>query len=104
MKRPLIAITPSIQRTGEEFADRSISLSLCYSHAIEAAGGAPLVAPLTTDARTLHRFLDSVDGLMLTGGGDVHASFYDKKMVPQLKKKLGGVDIARDEMELELIR
>jgi len=104
MKRPIIAITPSMQKAGEEFSDRSISLSLCYSHAIEAAGGAPLVAPLTTDTKTLHRFLDSVDGLMLTGGDDVDAKFYDRKMPPQLKKKIGGIDVARDEMELELIR
>ena len=37
MKRPLIAITPSLQSKGWEFSDRSISLSLCYTQAVEAA-------------------------------------------------------------------
>jgi putative glutamine amidotransferase len=41
---------------------------------------------------------------MLTGGGDVAARFYDKNLPPSLKKKIGGVDVARDEMELELVR
>jgi putative glutamine amidotransferase len=103
-RKPIIAITPSIQRKGEEFADRSLSLSLCYTQAIELAGGVPLVAPLTKDSGTIGRFLDSVDGLMLTGGGDVDLRFYDRTVSPALKKILGGVDTLRDEMELALIR
>jgi putative glutamine amidotransferase len=104
MNRPLIAITPSIQRKGEEFSDRSLSLSFCYTHAVELAGGAPLVTPLTTDPSVLDRFLDSVDGVMLTGGGDVDARFYNPKLPPGLKRTLGGVDTLRDEMELALVR
>jgi putative glutamine amidotransferase len=103
MKRPLIAITPSLQSKGWEFSDRSISLSLCYSQAIETAGGVPVAVPLMTDHDTLHKILDSADGLLLTGGGDVAPQFYDKKMPAQLRKKLGSVDVVRDEMELELL-
>jgi putative glutamine amidotransferase len=104
MTRPIIAITPSIQRKGEEFSDRSLSLSLCYTQAVELAGGVPLVAPLTKAPGTVSRFLDSVDGLMLTGGGDVDLQFYDQKVSSALKKTLGGVDTLRDQMELELVR
>lgn len=104
MFRPLIAITPSIQKKGEEFSDHSVSLSFCYPHAIEQAGGAPLVTSLTTDHTTLDRLLDSVDGLVLTGGGDVDPTFYDAKLPPHLKKTLGGVDARRDEMEIHLVR
>lgn len=103
MKRPLIAITPSPQSKGWEFSDRSISLSLCYSQAIEATGGVPFAVPLTTDRITLRKVLDTVDGLLLTGGGDVAAEFYDKRMPKQLRKTLGSVDIVRDEMELRLV-
>jgi putative glutamine amidotransferase len=103
MKRPVIAITPSIQRTGEEFSDRSINLSLCYTRAVESAGGVALVTPLTEDTRHISRFLDSVDGLMLTGGGDIDAGFYEPALSPVLKKKLGGVDRQRDQMELHLV-
>ncbi len=104
MKRPVIAITPSLQRKGEEFSDRSISLSLCYSQAVEAAGGLPLAVPLTDDPEVIARCLDAVDGLVLTGGGDVDASFYDKRMPARLRKKLGDVDACRDRMELALVR
>jgi len=104
MKKPIIAITPSLQGKGWEFSDRSISLSLCYSQAIERAGGAPLAVPLTTDPSTLRKVLEAADGLMLTGGGDVAARFYNKQMPASLQKKLGSVDTTRDEMELELVR
>lgn len=104
MNRPLVAITPSTQKKGVEFSDQSISLSFCYPHAIEQAGGAPLVAPLTTDRTTLDRLLDSVDGLMLTGGGDVDPNCYGTNLPPCLKKTLGGVDARRDEMEIYLAR
>lgn len=104
MTRPLIAITPSIQKRGEEFSDRSISLSLCYTHSVEAAGGVPLVAPVSTDPEVLNRFLDSVDAVVLTGGGDVDPGFYDKRLKADSRAKLRDVDPVRDEMELHLIR
>lgn len=104
MKRPLIAITPSPQSKGWEFSDRSISLSLCYSQAIESAGGVPVAVPLTTDRDTLRTILDAADGLLLTGGGDVSPQFYDKRMPAPLRKKLGSVDVVRDQMELDLLR
>ncbi len=41
-KPPLILISPSIEASGIEFKDRSISLSEAYTRAIVNAGGTPL--------------------------------------------------------------
>ncbi len=47
-----------------------------------------------------HETIDSIDGLLLTGGGDVHPGFYDR---PQEIDKARRVDEQRDEYEFELL-
>jgi putative glutamine amidotransferase len=84
--KPVIAISP----TGKPE----------YACAIELAGGLPLVLPLTDERHALDRFLDSCDGLMLTGGGDVNPKRYGGWSHP----KIFGVDEVRDAMETYLVR
>ncbi|HXZ25467.1 MAG TPA: gamma-glutamyl-gamma-aminobutyrate hydrolase family protein, partial [Nitrospiria bacterium] len=40
-----------------------------YVQAIEAAGGLPLILPITDRRKEIGRLLDLVDGLLLTGSG-----------------------------------
>ena len=84
--KPVIAITPA----GKDE----------YAQAVAQAGGLPLVLPLTSDRRALDRFLESCNGLMLTGGGDVNPRRYRGKTHP----KIFGVDDTRDEMEIYLAK
>jgi putative glutamine amidotransferase len=71
-----------------------------YARAIELADGLPLPLPLTAERRALERFLKLCDGLMLTGGGDVHPRHYGGRMHP----KIYGINETRDEMEIYLAR
>ena len=48
VRPPLILISPSLERKGDEFGDLSISLSETYQQAIMAAGGLPLALPALT--------------------------------------------------------
>ena len=67
-----------------------------YTKAIEQSGGVPAV--LFPDRPTVD--IDEMNGLLLTGGGDIHPDFFGKKWHPALKF----VDKARDELEIQLCR
>ena len=47
-----------------------------YMKMLEAAGGIPLMMPLTEDPAALDYFLESCDGFILTGGHDVSPGVY----------------------------
>ena len=50
-----------------------------YVQAVEAAGGVPLILPLTQSADILNQLLDVCDGLLLTGGFDIDPSWYGEE-------------------------
>ena len=54
--RPIIGLTVSID------AERTASALGAYSHAIELAGGVPVVLPFTEDPDTLAAYLALCDG------------------------------------------
>jgi putative glutamine amidotransferase len=69
-----------------------------YNRAIWESGGAPILLPMAHDEASLGAVLDHLDGLVLTGGPDVHPRFYGEE--PQ--NGLGPVDEVLDTMELML--
>jgi putative glutamine amidotransferase len=94
MGRPRIGITT---RTIVD-DDRSLTgSSVEYAQAIAHAGGMPLQLPGRLELDEIE-VLEAVDGLVLTGGGDVDPLLYGEEP----SRKVGGMDHARDEWELEL--
>jgi len=79
-RRPLILVSPSIEKRGVEFHDLSSSLSIRYEEAILKAGGIPLVAPATTDRQVLAESVAAADGVLLTGGDDINPRLYEKNL------------------------
>jgi len=69
-----------------------------YVDAIRRAGGLPLILP-TLGADFAEEMLAALDGLLLTGGGDVAPWLYDEEPAPEVY----GVEAARDSWELALI-
>jgi putative glutamine amidotransferase len=98
--KPVIAITPEAITLKSRRDGRGAFCGVSYSQAIELAGGAPVILPLTSDRQVLDHFLDTCDGLMLTGGGDVNPRRYGAKSNPAII----GVDDVRDAMEIYLVR
>ena len=99
-KAPLIGITCSRVTGGAwgmyslgHFMDYTFS---DYSQAVLHAGGAPVIVPAAQNRKSLSRVLDSVQGLILSGGPDVHPKRYGEEPMAGL----GEVDEALDAMEL----
>ena len=92
--RPIIALTPSHDAEKSQFFLREN-----YSEAVLQAGGLPVVLPYLTDARLMEVYLEGVDGILLTGGGDVAPERYHTLRIPSC----GPQDDARDAFELLLI-
>lgn len=71
-----------------------------YVRAVEFAGAAPVCIPLELDETTLQAIYHRLDGLLLSGGGDVDPSLYGEAPHPLL----GSTDTERDRVELLLTR
>jgi putative glutamine amidotransferase len=99
-RRPRIIIPPDAVVLSSRMDGRGAFCALSYSEAILAAGGLPVILPLTANRRVLQEFLDDADGLLLIGGGDVNPRRYGGRPHP----KISGVDDTRDEMEIHLCR
>jgi putative glutamine amidotransferase len=71
-------------------------LTAAYTNAIYAAGGQPVIMPVTTEPPL--DLLDRMDGLVLTGGGDIDPSIYGERPDPSVY----GVRRDRDDFEIAL--
>ncbi len=89
--RPLIGITATNgSRT---------SLPNTYWQAIEDAGGIPVIIPVSDDAAMLAQLLERLDGVLLSGGGDVAPEFFGERP----HEAMGQVDSMRDRCELAIL-
>ena len=91
---PVIGILP---RYDTEFTN--LTLSEGYITGIIAAGGLPLMIPLTFDRANVARILDLCDGFLIPGGPDITPSLYGRDEEPQLCR----TSPMRDAMEFMLI-
>lgn len=71
-----------------------------YVHAVEDAGGMPVLIPPLNDLSGLDSLMPRLDGLLLPGGSDMHPSRYGEEPHP----RLGFVDPQLDELEFALVR
>lgn len=72
-----------------------VSLDVAYVDAVTVAGGVPVLLP-TVDDGLADDVMGALDGLILSGGGDVNPACYGAEPAPET----GGVDPARDAFEL----
>jgi putative glutamine amidotransferase len=71
--KPRIAVTLELSEKGSR---RLTFLDLAYAECIAEAGGIPLHFPPLPSPDYLREVLSAMDGLVLTGGADIHPSFY----------------------------
>ena len=85
-KLPLILVSPSSEKRGAEFHDLSISLSLKYEQCILAAGGIPIITPITENRSILTELVHRVDGVLLTGGDDINPDLYAENLPKAIRR------------------
>ena len=92
--KPIIGITGNFR-----FDEHQCTLAEGYYKSLYEAGAIPVIIPPTqkNDWVTL---LDSFDGILFSGGGDIDSDLLGEEYDPSVS----GVDRVRDEMEIELVR
>lgn len=98
MAKPLIGICPSVEH-GRPRGD-GYFLYVSYVEAVTRAGAIPLLLPLARTREDAIEILDRVDGLLLTGGGDIDPALYGQ--TARHSERVGSR--ARAESELRLAR
>jgi putative glutamine amidotransferase len=99
---PNIGVTCNLEtvRYGE-WTEPAAMVPLTYVHAIARAGGRPLLlAPTPADLEDPSGLLDLLDGVLITGGADLHPDAYGAPAHP----KTEATSTERDAFELLLVR
>lgn len=71
-----------------------------YVRAVEQAGGAPVLIPLLENPDSIAAIRERLDGLLLTGGGDLAPALYGEERLPEC----GETEPERDAAEMDLTR
>ena len=105
MKKPVIGITCSI----EEKEDRNRKYPVIYPFdylkrqyylAVEKSGGVPLLLPNLKELSLIEEILELVEGILISGGYDVHPKYYGEK----LEHKSVKLTPDRDKFESALVK
>ncbi len=95
MEKPIIGVVPLV-----DIARESYWMLPGYMRGVEAAGGLPLMLPLTEIEGDIARFADEMDGFLFTGGQDVSPSVYGEER----RLCCGEICPERDAMEAALLK
>lgn len=92
---PLIGITPLWDQE-----KNSYWMLPGYVERIKAAGGIPVILPLTDSGKTIETIADTFDGLLFAGGPDIDPGYYNSV------DETGTVEVCaiRDSFEIALMR
>ncbi len=98
--KPIIGVTANIN-------ENQFLINKLYCNAISSADGIPiLLTDLNNETdnevhtQDYSKLLDKIDGLLFTGGGDIHSKFYNEELHP----KADTIFEERDIFELELCK
>ena len=70
-----------------------------YLRAVEAAGSVPILIPHIESEEALRQLYEMLDGILLTGGVDIHPRFYGQQPHPSLDPP----DIGLDHVETTML-
>lgn len=74
VKSPIIGLTPQIDYTTGEY-----KIGAPYTDCLLRAGAVPFLFPLTDNDAKIAQLLALCDGILLTGGHDIHPSYYGEQ-------------------------
>lgn len=94
MKRPVIAITVDTHADADKYES-----PMAYAHAVECAGGLPLLLPYRSDPSLVGQFVDLLDGILFSGGNDLDPALYGQSLHPGAEP----IDPPRQRFEFALL-
>jgi putative glutamine amidotransferase len=98
--RPRIGITSWHRNDGDKL-ERWEAIRDTYTGAVSRAGGLPIILPIADDEPgMIGEFLDTLDGLLFTGGEDVAPAYYGEAIDEHCQEP----DRERDLFEIHLAR
>ena len=99
MKKPIIAITSSMDLNPNRLNDNRTMVSLDYSNSVINSGGIPVILPITDNLEVIKEQVKYFDGLILSGGGDPDPNLYGEDCL----QELGDITPERDAFELAIL-
>ncbi len=93
LQTPCIGISVNLKEGTNCVADAYIS-------SVIRAGGVPVLIPALKDEESLIQILSKVDGIVLTGGGDIDPDYFNEIPI----KELGEINELRDAFDIALIK
>ena len=90
--KPIIGISAGID-------DEKNGIGRSYVKSVLNAGGIPVILPVTDEPTAIQGILDKLDGIIMSGGGDIHPALFGEEPLPGL----GNVSIERDISDLILL-
>ena len=101
---PVIGITATLKQDTDTVATRPLGkfvrADLDYVEGVAEAGGVPVILPPVGGERTAEVVIGSLDGLLLSGGSDLHPNLYGEAPAPELDVTIP----ERDAFEVPLLR
>lgn len=91
--KPLIGISAN-------YGDNNSKLAENYYKSVVAVGGVPVIIPVTDDLATIEAIVGRLDGILFSGGGDMHPRYYNEEPIPEN----GTPDELRDRYDVALIK
>lgn len=102
MSKPIIGIVPNLITidSGSWIGLKRVSLVDKYITAIELAGGLPIIIPFVDDINNISNLLDLCNGILISGGNDIHPVFFNEHP----HKDIGYVNSKVDQFQIELTK
>lgn len=97
MTSPLIGVTA--EHSASKYGLAKASVGEAYLQAIYQTGACPVMIPPGMPEEIFNDLFPRLDGILFTGGGDIHPSAYGEPSHPVIKE----IDEDRDRMELSLL-
>ena len=94
MPLPRIGITVDTHDRPEQYES-----PMAYATSVEKAGGLPLLLPYRTSLALIPQIIDTLDGMLFSGGNDLDPASYGETYHP----KAAPIDPAREKFEMALL-
>ncbi|MFZ3090071.1 MAG: TIGR02266 family protein [Nitrospirota bacterium] len=103
-RMPVIGITVDYEHPTARSKDKKepyLFLKEAYVNAIEENGGIPLLLPITAGSELIEKYMEMIDGLLITGGNfDIDPRYYGE----EASQKLGEIKEERTGFEMALAK